>query len=323
MENVMEWHKWTEIENLEAEKLKQSKAYQKALEEKCTWVVTEKIDGTNFGLNITPDDYQFNSRNQMLGKLSSFYNIYSKVDILKYLIRDTQKYCNERFLKQVTLQGEYFGQKVLNRIDYRTPYSFRFFGMYTINEDGYKIVYPFSALENFLHMYGHQDFLVPVLKRCSFEEAMKYPNNGMSTFNLNAEMEGIVIMPYSIPYNADGYDLIFKNKNEDFNERAKRGHKTPSDIPVEEIDRMKALKEMFKEYITESRMYSVISKIGKPSSEKEYGKYVNPFIEDAYKDFMKDNPELLLTDKERKFITNIGSNGFLLFSVIVSKLNNN
>ena len=37
---------------------------------------------------------------------------------------------------------------------------------------------------------------------------------------------------------------------------------------------------------------------------------------------MKDNPELLLTDKERKFITNIGSNGFLLFSVIVSNLNN-
>ena len=66
---------------------------------------------------------------------------------------------------------------------------------------------------------------------------------------------------------------------------------------------------------------TVTIKIGKPVSEKDYGKYVNPFIEDAYKDFLKDNP-VNLTDKERKIVTNIGNMGFVIFSVIVEKFKN-
>lgn len=318
----MEWHKWTEIENLETEKRKESKSFQYANSIK-EWVVTEKIDGTNFGLNITRDDWQFNSRNNLLGKMSSFYNIYANVDMFKPLIEHTQKELVEQNgIQQVSFQGEYFGQKVMNRIDYKCLYDYRLFGMYYVI-DGNKVTQSFKHIEEILKQFGLEDRVVPVLGTfTTFEKATQYKNDNSSTFNENASMEGIVIMPYSVPHNFEGYDLIFKNKNEKFCEKMKRGHNVPEDIPSEEIQRMKTLKEIFKKYITESRMYSVISKIGKPSSEKEYGKYVNSFIEDAWKDFMKDNEGLTFTDKERKFITNIGSEGFIIFSVIVEKMKN-
>ena len=313
----MEWHKWTEIENLETEKRKVSKSFQYANSIK-NWVVTEKIDGTNFGLNITKEDFQFNSRNQLLGKMSLFYNIYSNIDMFKPLIEFAQKEIIGRdAIEQVTFQGEYFGQKVLNRIDYRIPYSYRLFGMYYVI-DGTKQTCSFEHLESVLKHCGLSDKLVPILETVThFDKAIQYPNNKPSTFNEKIEMEGIVIMPYSIPYNYEGYDLIFKNKNQAFEEKSHRGKKEPEEID----DSILALKEKFKDYITESRMYSVISKIGKPVSEKDYGKYVNPFIEDAYKDFLKDNP-VNLTDKERKIVTNIGNMGFVIFSVIVEKFKN-
>ena len=249
----MEFHKWTEIENLESEKFKNSKSFQYASSIK-EWVVTEKIDGTNFGLNITKDDWQLNSRNNLLGKMASFYNIYANQDMFLPLIEKVQSIMT---VDQLTLQGEYFGSKVMNRIDYKVQYDFRIFGGYSVT-DGVKSVIPFCDIVKLMTDCGFSDKIIPILGTYTrFEKAIEYPNNKPSTLNADVQMEGIVIMPYSIPYNADGYDLIFKNKNEEFNERAKRGHKAPSDIPAEEIERMKALKEMFKEYITESRMYSV------------------------------------------------------------------
>lgn len=322
----MEWHKWTEIENLVSEQKKNTAAFNVAFNtDKIEWVVTEKIDGTNIGLNIFSDNYQFNSRNNLLGPLSTFFNIYSNDYLVKDLIIEIQKYFFSTInsISQVILYGEYFGKKIMNRIDYKKDYDFRFFSLHVIHNSGEKNILPFEQFERIMKEIGMERFLIPVLGIFkTFEEAITYPNDNPSTFNDKVIMEGVVIQPYNYSYNYENrYNLIFKNKNEAFQERTKRGHIIPSDIPVEEIKRIKALKELFKEYCTKSRMYSVISKMYKPTSEKEYGKFVNPFLEDAYKDFCKDNPDLRLTDKERKVITNIGSDGFLIFSIVVDELN--
>jgi hypothetical protein len=66
-------------------------------------------------------------------------------------------------------------------------------------------------------------------------------------------------------------------------------------------------------------MYSVISKEGKPTV-KDAGKFIALFIQDAKEDFLKEHPEYLtLSDKEMKFVCNIGSLGFQIFSEILNK----
>lgn len=332
MDNIS-WHKWTEIENLETEKRKNSSSFFMATNHSdIEWVVTEKIDGTNIGLNIFSDNYIFNSRNNLLGPLSSFYNIYANDSIVKPLIIKLQEYFFSTInsISQVILYGEYFGKKIMNRIDYKIDYDFRFFSMHIISNDLageglYKKVLSFKEFEDVMKSIGMEKFIIPVLGVYdNFEDAMNYPNDKPSTFNESATMEGVVIQSYNYPYTIfDRCSLIFKNKNKAFEERTSRGHKIPSEIPVDEIKRIKSIKERFKEYCNKSRMYSVISKMYKPTSEKEYSKFVGPFLEDAYKDFCKDYPDIKLTDKEKKFVTNIGGDGFMIFSIIVDELNKN
>jgi len=301
----MQFHKWPKIENIEAERLRNSRAFQKAWEIQ-NWVVSEKIDGTNIGLNIGHDGkWRLSSRNQFVD--GNFYGIGSAWPQLLPLVELLTSSMIEEF-DQFTLQGEFFGQKVMGRIDYRVPQAFRWFGAYSIHRDkGYER-WPFALVEQVLDHCGMTSMLVPVLGRCRhFEEALAMAKAQASFFNPAQLMEGVVIQPLDVPIEPDG--LIFKWKRPDFRENRLPSLK-PTDADRKVIDGLNA---EFKGYITESRMASVISKMDRPKSVTDFKPYASAIFADAWADFCADHPGLELTAGDERAVRNVGSLAYFTF----------
>ena len=307
----MEFHKWPKIENIETERLRNSRAFQKAWEVE-NWVVTEKIDGTNIGLNIGQDGkWKLSSRNQFVD--GNFYGIGSAWPQLLPLIELLTESLPEEF-EQFTLQGEFFGQKVMGRIDYRMPQAFRWFGAYSVHRDkGYER-WPFALVEQVLDHCCMASMLVPVLGRCRhFEEALAMARAQASFFNPAQLMEGVVIQPLDYPIEPEG--LIFKWKRPDFRENRLPSLK-PTDADRKVID---ALNAEFKGYITESRMVSVISKMDRPKSVTDFKPYASAIFNDAWADFCADHPGLELSAGDEKAVRNVGSLAYFTFQQTYQK----
>jgi len=301
----MEFHKWPRVENLETERLRNSRAFQKAQTIK-NWVVTEKIDGTNIGLNIEPNGkWKLSSRNQFVD--GNFYGVGSAWPQLLPLIELLTEGLPEDF-EQFTLQGEFFGTKVMERINYGVPQAFRWFGAYAIHrERGYER-WPFSLVAHLLNGCGMSAMMVPVLGAYRhFEEAIARAEAQASFFNPAQLMEGVVIQPIDCPIEPDG--LIFKWKRPDFREaKLKKVHESVPD------DRIVALNAEFKNYLTVNRMLNVFSKIGPPRGRADAGRYIGEFLNDAFGDFAHDKGCLELSAGELKAVKSAESLPFNLFT---------
>lgn len=308
----MEFHKWPKIENIETERLRNSRAFQKAWEVE-NWVVTEKIDGTNIGLNIAPKGaWKLSSRNQFVD--GNFYGVGSAWPQLLPLIELLTESLPEDF-EQFTLQGEFFGTKVMGRINYGVPQAFRWFGAYAIHrERGYER-WPFSLVAHLLNGCGMSAMMVPVLGTYRhFEEAIARAEAQASFFNPAQLMEGVVIQPIDCPIEPDG--LIFKWKRPDFRENRIPSLK-PTDADRSVIDRLNA---DFKALINESRILSVVSKMGRPSGITDFKPYASAIFNDAWEDFVKDHPDLpALTAGDMKAVRNVGSLAYFTFQKVYAK----
>lgn len=319
---------WPDIDNISTA-AKNSRDFQKARDIK-HWVVTEKIDGTNISVNVTNDEVLLGKRSSLLGEGSSFYNVYNHVNQIERVIEAMKEFISENddVIEQITLYGEYFGPKVINRIYYGNNYQFRFYGMYLLFKNGADNIQwiDFYSFRCFMREHNIEDFMVPVVGEYeTFEEACNHPNDKITNFsdeNHQDEMEGVVISPlYKSPVSIMG-KFIFKSKNPKFSEKHCKST-TKKHCEIADETELKKAKEVFKEYCVESRMYSVISKEGIPTNIKDAGKYISKFIADAKKDFLKDNPEYeKFTNKEMKYITNIGNLGFIVFSDVYNNMNN-
>lgn len=322
----MKFVKFHSIENLETAKRTNSYDYQKA-QGLLYWVVTEKIDGANIGLYFNKDgDFKIARRNDLLGDGASFYDVFNQVNVqLSDFVQAVKKAVAEMpNVKQVILYGEYFGSRVMNRLYYGCKYGFRFFGMTTINEYDEERSYSFFDFTVFMDEIGYTDLIVPVLDiHKEFKDACAHANDAVTTVYTDEKhhdiMEGVVIEPYYTQPVSNFGNFRFKNKNETFAEKSSTKAERTADTV--EVQKLKALREEFKTYCVESRMYSVMSKLGKPASAKDTGKYLGAFVQDAWEDFVKDKPEMeQVTPGEKKFITNIGSEGYLLFKEVEAKM---
>lgn len=307
----MEFHKWPKIESLENERLRNSRAFQKAWEIE-NWVVTEKIDGTNIAVNIDHEGFRLSSRNQFVG--SDFYGVSTALHQVEPLVEAIQRNFFPDFV-QFTLQGEFFGQKVMRRVDYKIPQAFRFFGCYVIHEaSGYQR-WHWQAFIDVMRDVGYEFMIVPVIGHYRhFEEAIARAEAQASFFNPAQLMEGVVIQPLDMPIEPDG--LVFKWKRPDFRENRIPSLK-PTDAPSEEISRLNA---EFKALINESRIASVVSKIGRPKSITDFKPYASAIFADAWEDFVKEHPDLpALTAGDMKAVRNVGSLAYFTFQKVYAK----
>ena len=128
--------------------------------------------------------------------------------------------------------------------------------------------------------------------RGTLEECLKYPNDfiddtghilwGLPIISNNIT-EGVVIKPIYPEYFRNGQRVIIKNKNDKFKERTIKAPKEKvEEIPMNDLE-LKYFNIM-REYMSESRLYSVISKIGEVN-QKKFGMIMGLFVKDLLEDF--------------------------------------
>ena len=255
--------------------------------------LSEKLDGSNIAVYFRPNlPIEITSRKQhnndfqgvmglMNGIYADFTNaVQAKVDSTNNV--------------SVRLYGEVFGKGIIPRIYYGEDKKVRFFDM---EVDGLG-ANP-NQFISWLTRIGFEDMHAPILAVVnSLEEALAYETESLVSA-IEPEtakgkpnyIEGIVIKPFDEVIKTDQGSLFYlKKKNARFIEKS--NEKMPKAKVVHPLN------AEFRTYITESRMWSVFSKDGKPESFKDIGKFVKLILEDAKEDFLADNKEVDSSDKK-------------------------
>lgn len=314
----MKFTKFPKMENLQTAMAAGTPDFLAAKELSTKWVVTEKIDGTNISMNINRDaEFSFGCRNSLLADDEEFYNVHQSFNLIKELAEDLCATLQLSDFTQVSIYGEFFGQKVMNRLHYGMDSKFRFYTALLYLGDEARWV-RWSTFHAIMGLNGAYDLIVPVLADdLTFEEACAFANDQKSRL-CDDTMEGVVIWPKDCRAFENGHVYAFKNKNEAFLESSARKIHTPLTESEKEAD---ALNALFREYCTESRMWSVFSKLGKPKEgNDDAGKYIVAFTNDAWEDFVADHPEAAMFDKAGiSRIRKVGGLPYTLFKTVQVK----
>ena len=275
--------------------------YPQLLDEQ--YVITEKIDGSNFQWALFPDGVvRAGSRNNYLDMNGSFQgaNIQELYEAHYVLLSELLEWAVADNVV-IRLYGELHGQGIQNRVDYGVGKKLLYFAM-TVDEEWLA----FDAFEVAMDTSEGYEYIVPVIQITdSLQEALDFDTKFNSLLSDKKEnlTEGVVIQPYHRVYlDAHGSPFVIKKKNSEFDEQKVKTHK-PVDLTTA------TLNAEFKTYVNESRVLSVFSKEGEISSPKEIGKYIKLILEDAKVDFEKDfGDELTELDKTQlKDVFNVGS----------------
>lgn len=291
------FRKWTSLENHYREKYINDvlAVYPQLAGE--TFVITEKIHGSNFHWHFSPNELvRAASRNSYLDTSGSFQGavIQELLEAHWDLLDKLQDLCNYEGV-DIRLYGELFGNGVQKGVYYSDNKRLLYFGFVFDDE-----LQPFYTLEQ----YVPTEYLVPVLQIAdSLQEALNFDtefNSVIAGVDDNI-CEGVVISPYYKTYLFYDSPFYIKKKNESFSEKSKAKKEIVSD---EVVARMKA---EFDLYVNENRLQNVFSKYGAISSPKEIGQYIKLLLEDAKEDFLKDNDVSNLDAGQLKQVYNIGS----------------
>lgn len=243
------------------------------------WVVTEKIDGANFSFWCDGSEVKVASRNQFVD--GTFFNCQKVINAHseKFL-----NYVKDNFPGEVVVvYGELFGANIQNRVNYGTEVKFVAFDMRVNGE-------PINKTDVALNAPAAGFECNKILFIGTYEEAMAYPHEFRSHYTPDScdaddlnEAEGIVIEPVIPAKFNNGSRIYFKKKTARFSEKKNRTHKTPSVLP----DDVSEILESVLEYCTESRVHSVISKIGEVTN-KDFGRVGGLLVQDMIEDYEKD-----------------------------------
>ena len=312
----MKFYKWPKTVSLPDLKERDSQLFEKAskIDE---WVATEKIDGANFSIAVNKEEVRYASRNQLLNPADNFFDMHCHISQIAPVALAARETVIEGDLDQLVIYGEYYGTDVMNRIPYETKGDFRFYAMLTA-KDGNLFHFSFGELAYYFAKHDITEFLVPIIKKCSFEEALELSPEFNSLINPETMAEGFVIFPFAAdPVYGNDY-LIFKNKSDKFKEKVSYKKKKPEADSPEELVELERLRSLFKDYITESRAASVISKMGIPQDIHDISPFVKALLSDAWEEFVEDNKIVGMALKNQKFVRGQGS---LPYKTVLSALN--
>lgn len=323
----MDYRRYTEIENISPSWIQavRDNGFDKECAE---WCAALKMDGTNLQIFADEQNQiHYGSRNKELDRYDSFNNYRSVVaqyQLDEKVIAAKGFWCKEmnRGTKDMVLVGtnvypvvfQCFGeliggvyrhpdvepvkgaQKLQGRVNYCPDNRWVVFDIrvtictpaptsYYLTPDEVQFICAKVGLYSQLIMF-----------RGSFDETIAYPNDfedelGHLMFGLpkleHNIVEGVVIKPGRELRFPNGDRVICKNKNQIFLERGTKTNKVKNPpSPMTELD----LKwfGIYMEYVTESRMMSVLSKMDTSHiTQKDFGTLLKAFLDDADKDFNK------------------------------------
>ncbi len=291
------------------------------------FVVTEKIDGSNFQIILEKgNDPQFGSRNRLL-KLSDecfdfqravIRNCSVQIQLLQTLVD------NSPYFDTINLYGELYGSGIHRRISYSDSKHFLPFYM---KVDGKGLDFKSSQL--LLKNAGIEDWWVPIINdNITLDEALNIDVESISTgvkqvADGNRLIEGIVIEPYRSVYeigiDGDKSRFILKKKSAGFCDKSGHKHKERKShkLSDEGIPLMETWTSMF----NYNRLCDIESKEGPIEEMNQMGHYIKLMINDVREDFLLENRDefIGLLQSDRSLI--MGSGGRLAAQVLKDKLN--
>ena len=313
----MKFKSYSEIENSYNGKFVRELREQGFDDPNIEYVCENKIDGSNFQCSLDENDnFIVGKRSQLLGRDDTFQNyrkamqnedVENKLRLIKANIAQSFP-VPEKFV--FTVYGELCGgmyrhpdvekvknaQRIQGRIDYHPDNMWIPFDMaIRAPGDENKILYLLDQddVVRYCKLVGLPYPII--LFRGTLDACLNFPvefidKTGNILWNLPVIdeniSEGVVIKPNHACWMRNGQRVILKNKNERFKERTCKGPKEKKEnIPLTELETKYF--NLAEEFITESRMMSVVSKIGE-LNEKLFGLFLGSFLKDLWNDFDKE-----------------------------------
>ena len=241
------------------------------------WIVTEKVDGANFSFWCDGEQVKVASRNQFVD--GTFYGCQEVIDEIAPKIL---AFCSDNDT-QIVIYGELYGDGIQKRVKY-----------------GKKSFVAFDVFSLWAGSTEHKEYaqilcsnigiqFVPVLFRGGFEECLAVNNTFKSLLTPEGHdgeniAEGVVIEPANPAWFRNGSRVYFKNKSEKFSEK-KEKTKVSQELSLSEASQ--SVLHNLTSYVTESRVVSVISKIGKVGI-KDFQRILGLTVQDAIEEYEKD-----------------------------------
>ena len=241
------------------------------------WIVTEKVDEANFSFWCDGEQVKVASRNQFVD--GAFYGCQEVIDEIAPKILS---FCSDNDA-QIVIYGELYGDGIQKRVKY-----------------GKKSFVAFDVFSLWAGSTEHKEYaqilcsnigiqFVPVLFRGGFEECLAVNNTFKSLLTPEGHdgeniAEGVVIEPANPAWFRNGSRVYFKNKSEKFSEK-KEKTKVSQELSLSEASQ--SVLHNLTSYVTESRVVSVISKIGKVGI-KDFQRILGLTVQDAIEEYEKD-----------------------------------
>ena len=265
------------------------------------FVVSSKLDGANFSFICNGKQVIQASRNNKVG--TDFFNCQVVVDkYTKDVLSLFETINTESEIEQIQLYGELVGDGINNRVKYCSSREFIAFDLLVsykvpVIKNTKTVIINYDKLKNYLSTTTIP--LAPEHYRGDLRDCLNYCTNNL-TFNslipkiLNNEYrdlevnyeEGYVIKSVKYLTLKNGDRVILKCKSPEFKEHSNKG-KAPAKV-MELTEEENNLLNNLSELITESRVYSVSSKLGELSS-KDFSKLLGLYVKDVIEDYSKDN----------------------------------
>lgn len=303
-----EFKKYSEIENsYRTEFLK--KIHELGYDDPMiSYVASVKVDGANFCVSIDENDkMHYSKRTMELERGDTFYNwesamqhdnVPEKVKQIKHLLNAVE----------VNVYGELAGGKynhpnvskenvsaVQGRVQYAPFVFFYAFDISIVDNTGRRYYLDEITFDKICKEVNLIRSIV--VKTGTLQECLEYPNDfqdpvAQTIFGLppikDNITEGVVIKPINPIWLPNGARLIIKNKNDKFKEKMGKTGKKPKEPEHDLTELENNALNWLNEYKTESRLYSVISKIGVVHT-KDFGKIMKEFMNDLFEEFNKDH----------------------------------
>lgn len=279
------------------------------------FVATEKIHGCNFQFTFDPITSEIGSGKRTSELLidEPFYNFQSiwflyqqKIaDFSAWITSKVAEVCSEP-IQQIIFYGELYGNGVQKGTKYieeggSSP-KFALFDVRVVfsGEDNSRWL-SWSMVPEVAFFFGIP--CVPKIKIGTFAELLSMDTELESVLcasvgNKGVIAEGVVIKPYVAvdtlfsPQGKNGARYMLKQKSEKFSEHKNKKAKLPKSSTL--TDEEQQYLDSFMEYIVESRVENVFSKLS-ITSTKDFSKVSGMFVSDALKDYRKDNGDGILT----------------------------
>jgi len=181
------------------------------------WIALEKIDGLYVSIDVSRSGWSASGKSQTVLLSSGFRE--AAEGMLSNLIGCLKEKCaDEPWIDRVSFQGEFFGRKVWNRVDYGVDVDFRFFGAFSISRGVYR-QWSFAEMQSVLEECGLESLSAPLI--CRFKrpsDALEANPCIASALNPESPAEGIVVQPERVSWMVCGDDgevrrLLFKMLN--------------------------------------------------------------------------------------------------------------